>query len=52
MKPIFGLALVFVAHSAAAQEADWRYKATFYGWFPGLSASVLHGTTVARGVEK
>jgi hypothetical protein len=40
MKPMIGLALIFVAHSAAAQEADWRYKATFYGWFPGLSASV------------
>lgn len=40
MKPILGLALVFVAHSAAAQDADWRYKATLYGWFPGLSASV------------
>ena len=40
MKPILGLALMFVAQSATAQEADWRYKATFYGWFPGLSASV------------
>lgn len=40
MKPILGLALIFVAQSATAQEADWRYKATFYGWFPGLSASV------------
>ena len=40
MKPILGLALIFVAHSATAQEADWRYKATLYGWFPGLSASV------------
>ena len=40
MKLIPGLALVFVAHSAAAQDADWRYKATLYGWFPGLSASV------------
>jgi hypothetical protein len=40
VKPILGLALIFVAQSATAQEADWRYKATFYGWFPGLSASV------------
>jgi hypothetical protein len=40
MKSVVGLALIFVAQSAAAQEADWRYKATFYGWFPGLSASV------------
>ena len=40
MKPILGLALIFVAQSATAQEADWHYKATFYGWFPGLSASV------------
>ena len=40
MKPIVGLALIFVAHSATAQQADWRYKATFYGWFPGLTASV------------
>jgi hypothetical protein len=40
MKLISGLVLLFGAHSAAAQEADWRYKATFYGWFPGLTASV------------
>jgi hypothetical protein len=40
MKLISGLVLIFVAHSAAAQEADWRYKATLYGWFPGLTASV------------
>ena len=40
MKPMLGLALIFLAQSASAQEADWRYKATFYGWFPGLSASV------------
>jgi hypothetical protein len=40
VKPILGLALIFVAQSATAQEADWRYKATFYGWFPDLSASV------------
>jgi opacity protein-like surface antigen len=40
MKLISGLVLIFVAHSAAAQEADWRYRATFYGWFPGLTASV------------
>lgn len=39
MKPILGLALIFVAQSAAAQQADWRYKATLYGWFPGLSIS-------------
>jgi hypothetical protein len=39
-KLITGLALIVAAHSAAAQEADWRYKATFYGWFPGLTASV------------
>ena len=40
MKLMSGLVLIFVAHSAAAQEADWRHKATFYGWFPGLTASV------------
>ena len=40
MKPMLGLALIFLAQSASAQEADWRYKATIYGWFPGLSASV------------
>ena len=40
MKLISGLVLIFVAHSAAAQEADWRYKATLYGWFPGLTASL------------
>jgi hypothetical protein len=40
LKPVLGLALIFVAQSATAQEADWRYKATFYGWFPGLAASV------------
>jgi opacity protein-like surface antigen len=32
------LALLAVAQPAAAE--DWTYKATFYGWFPGLSASV------------
>lgn len=40
MKPMLGVALIFAAHSATAQEADWRYKATVYGWFPGLSASI------------
>ena len=40
MKLISGLVLIFFAHSAAAQEADWSYKATLYGWFPGLTASV------------
>lgn len=29
-----------MAPSAMAQDGDWRYTATLYGWFPGLSASV------------
>lgn len=40
MKSVLSLALIVVAQSAAAQGADWRYQATLYGWFPGLSASV------------
>ncbi|MBD9528863.1 outer membrane beta-barrel protein [Paracoccus sp. PAR01] len=28
------------ANGAAAQDADWTYKATIYGWFPGMSSSV------------
>jgi opacity protein-like surface antigen len=40
MKPILGLALILVAQTASAQEADWRYKAAIYGWFPGLSGTV------------
>ncbi|MCA3513364.1 MAG: outer membrane beta-barrel protein [Rhodobacter sp.] len=40
MKHILGLALILVAQTASAQEADWRYKATVYGWLAGLSGSV------------
>lgn len=41
MKKFVMLALCCVAaESAAAQDADWTYKATLYGWFPGLSATV------------
>jgi opacity protein-like surface antigen len=37
--PAIALA-VMTATSATAQDADWTYKATLYGWFPGLTASV------------
>jgi opacity protein-like surface antigen len=40
MKLLLGLALLLAAGAASAQDADWQYKATFYGWFPGLTASV------------
>jgi hypothetical protein len=30
----------FLTSSGAAWSQEWRYKATFYGWFPGLSANV------------
>lgn len=31
---------VLTAEKAAAQDADWAYKATLYGWFPGMTTSV------------
>ena len=36
---IFALALG-TADIASAQNYDWTYKATLYGWFPGMSTSV------------
>lgn len=36
---IFALALG-TADSALAQDYGWAYKATLYGWFPGMSTSV------------
>jgi opacity protein-like surface antigen len=34
------LCLVATATAASAQESEWRYKATLYGWLPGLSGSL------------
>lgn len=31
---------LLAAGSASAQAGDWGYKATLYGWFPGISATV------------
>lgn len=41
MKTVWcALALALAAGSASAQDGDWAYKATFYGWFPGLSTDL------------
>jgi opacity protein-like surface antigen len=32
--------LIVTAMPAAAQDADWTYKATLYGWFPGMSVTM------------
>ncbi len=39
LKPIFFLAAFALPAPAFAQE-EWQYKATVYGWFPGVSAIV------------
>lgn len=36
---LIGLPLM-MAQAAAAQDADWAYKATLYGWLPGMSTTV------------
>ncbi len=33
-------ATMMAAHGAAAQDADWTYSATLYGWLPGMTTSV------------
>lgn len=33
-------ALAVLLPSAAMAESDWTYKATFYGWFPGIKTTV------------
>lgn len=40
LKPLIAMSAILCAGAAAAQEADWTYKATLYGWFPGMTASV------------
>ena len=37
--PILAIA-VMSASGAAAQDLDWTYRATMYGWIPGMSTSV------------
>lgn len=37
--PIIALALLS-ANMAGAQDLDWTYRATFYGWIPGMTTSV------------
>lgn len=34
------LSLMATVTSASAQESDWTYKATLYGWLPGLSGTL------------
>jgi opacity protein-like surface antigen len=40
MRKLLALMLMTTAGAASAQDADWAYKATFYGWFPGLSSDL------------
>jgi opacity protein-like surface antigen len=37
--PLIALSLL-AAGSASAQDADWSYKATLYGWLPGLTTTL------------
>lgn len=39
LAPIAGGVLALCCAQAAAAQ-DWQYKATLYGWFPGLSSSI------------
>ncbi|PZQ99710.1 MAG: hypothetical protein DI533_03380 [Cereibacter sphaeroides] len=37
----YSLATLLLAGTASAQDApDWAFKATIYGWFPGMTASI------------
>ncbi len=40
MKPALVALAVLGAGPALAQDAGWKYKATFYGWFPGIDSTV------------
>ncbi len=41
MKRLLMIALpLLAATNASAQDADWTYKATLYGWFPGMSTTI------------
>lgn len=40
LKPVVVMSTCLIAGPALAQESDWTYRATLYGWLPALTSSV------------
>lgn len=40
LKSITALSALLAAGSASAQDSEWAYKATIYGWLPAMTTSV------------